>query len=298
MLSHRQLSRYGSAWDLASETRGLPLKGRICGLDLFSGIGGLTLALEPWVRPVAYCEIDPYPQGVLVRRMADDRLPRAPIWDDVRTLTASELPPIDIVYGGFPCQDISVAGNGAGLAGERSGLVFEVFRIIAETRPAFVFLENVPAIRTRGAERVVKELASLGYDCRWDRLSAFDVGAPHKRERWWLLAYGYGCERQQKCHGQKSKDRWSLRNDVDRFHNALPDSVGHQLWDEQGRRGGESRLGQAEPRNASPQGWWSAEPGMGRVAYGVSRRAHRLKALGNAVVPMQAREAFRRLMGL
>jgi hypothetical protein len=94
------------------------------GLDLFSGIGGITLALSPWVRPVAYCENDRYAQAILLSRQASGDLPIAPIWDDIRTLTYSILPvvKIDIIYGGFPCQDISVAGLGAGLEGKRSGL--------------------------------------------------------------------------------------------------------------------------------------------------------------------------------
>lgn len=157
------------------------------GLDLFSGIGGLTLGLQDWVRPVAYCEIDPFARGVLFSRMAEGRLPRTPVWDDVRTLVGKNLAPIDIVYGGFPCQDISTAGNRAGLGGERSGLYREIMRLAGEIRPGFVFLENVAAIRPH-AWRVVQDLAGLGYDCRWAALSAAEVGAPHKRNRWWLLA--------------------------------------------------------------------------------------------------------------
>lgn len=130
------------------------------------------------------------------------------------------LPRIDIISGGFPCQDISIAGHGKGLEGKRSGLIFEVFRLIAETNPSFVFLENVPAIRTRGGERVGKELASIGYDCRWTTLSAAEVGAPHKRERWFLLGA-----------------RRDLSTD--------PRSV--QLWDEQGRICGSSGEGRAFP---------------------------------------------------
>ena len=160
------------------------------GLDLFSGIGGITKALEGYVTPIAYCENDRYAQAVLLSRMADGRLPRAPIWDDVTSLRGSMLPSgIDIIYGGFPCQDISVAGRGAGLAGERSGLFFEIVRLVDEIRPRFVFLENVAAITVRGAERVVGEFCRLRYDCRWGILSASDVGANHQRERWWLLAY-------------------------------------------------------------------------------------------------------------
>jgi DNA (cytosine-5)-methyltransferase 1 len=154
------------------------------GLSLFSGIGGLDLALSEWVRPIAYCEAEPYAQAVLMSRMWDGRLVRAPIWPDVRTLRGC-----DLLYGGFPCQDISAAGAGAGLAGERSGLYFELERIVRETKPAFVFLENVPAIRTRGLGRVVWGLSELGYDCRWTVVSAAEVGAWHLRKRWFLLAH-------------------------------------------------------------------------------------------------------------
>src|SRR5690606_10421534 len=127
------------------------------GLDLFSGIGGLTLALAPWVRPVAYCENDRYATAVLLSRMRTGDLPCAPIWDDVRTLRGDMLPSVDIIYGGFPCQDISCAGRGAGLAGGRSGLFFEIARLARELRPRFVFLENVPAITTRGLGDVLGE---------------------------------------------------------------------------------------------------------------------------------------------
>lgn len=159
------------------------------GLDLFSGIGGISKALEPWVQTVAYCEQDRFCQGVLLSRMQSDDLIRAPIWDDVSTLSGGMLPRIDIIFGGFPCQDISVAGHGKGLEGERSGLFFEIVRLVGELRPSFVFLENVPAITGRGLDRVLGELVTLGYDCRWGILSAAEVGALHKRERWFLLAY-------------------------------------------------------------------------------------------------------------
>lgn len=170
------------------------------GLDLFSGIGGVTLALAPWVRPFAYCENDRYAQACLVSRMAEGTLPLAPIWDDVRTLHRGILAghttgqhddgeTVDIIYGGFPCQDISVAGNGAGLAGERSGLFWEIIRLCGELRPDFVFLENVPAITYRGGREVVGAFTSLGYDCRWCVISAASIGAPHIRKRWFLLAH-------------------------------------------------------------------------------------------------------------
>jgi len=158
------------------------------GLDLFSGIGGITIGLQEWIKPIAYCEIAPYCQSVLLQRMQEGDLPKAPIWDDIRTLSTKELPQIDIIYGGFPCQDISIAGKQKGLGGKRSGLFFEVLRLVDEETPSFIFLENVPNIRIKGAERVCKELAERGYDCRWCMLSDSDVGARHKRERWFLLA--------------------------------------------------------------------------------------------------------------
>ncbi len=217
------------------------------GLDLFSGIGGLSLALAPWVKPIAYCEIERYAQAVLLSRMADGSIPIAPIWPDVRTLSASQLPRIDIIYGGFPCQDLSVAGNGAGLAGERSGLFFEVERLTREIRPSFVFLENVPAIRSRGADVVVGRLAALGYDCRWGVLSAFDVGAPHLRERWWLLAHhnGNGLEIEPQRDRQEPEERWTLRSDAHGLCDFVPDPERDELRIQQGRRGGTSRGGSA-----------------------------------------------------
>lgn len=162
------------------------------GLDLFSGIGGITLALRPWVRTIAYCENDRFCHAVLFSRMRDGSIPTAPIWDDVTTFTGnllSERP--DIVFGGFPCQDISVAGTGLGLAGQRSALFFEIVRIVRDLRPPFVFLENVPVITVRGLREVLTAFSEIRYDCRWGVLSAFDMGAPHLRWRWFLLAYSH-----------------------------------------------------------------------------------------------------------
>lgn len=162
---------------------------KLIGLDLFSGIAGITLALREWVTPIAYCECDKYCQAVLLSRMADGSIPTAPIWDDIRTLDGTQFKGVvDIVYGGFPCQNLSCAGRGEGLEGSKSSLFFEIVRLAEEIRPSFIFLENVAAIRTRGLCTVAKELAALRFDCRWGMLSAFDVGAPHRRERWFCLA--------------------------------------------------------------------------------------------------------------
>ncbi len=158
------------------------------GLSLFTGYGGIDLALKDYVKPIAYVEIEPYAQKIIAYRMADGSLPRAAILGDVQNIEGS-VGDCDIIYGGFPCQDLSVAGNGAGLEGKRSGLFYEVVRLAKEIQPSFIFLENVPAIRTRGLEDVVRALTEIRYDCRWLCISASDVGANHKRERWFLLAH-------------------------------------------------------------------------------------------------------------
>lgn len=159
------------------------------GLDLFSGIGGMSLALKEWVRPIVYCEIDPYCQGVLLSRMGCE-INAAPIWDNINTLDGSNFEEsVEIIYGSFPCQDISIAGYGKGLEGERSGLFFEIVRLAKEIQPKFIFLENVPTICSRGGIRVVREITQMGYDCRWCVISAASIGALHKRERWFLLAH-------------------------------------------------------------------------------------------------------------
>ena len=272
------------------------------GLDLFSGIGGLTLALAPWVRPVAYCENDRYAQSVLLSRIGRAELPWAPIWDDVRTLRGSFSKPVDIIYGGFPCQDISVAGLGAGLAGKRSGLVSEIFRIVDEFTPAFVFLENVPAIRTRGAESVTKELAGRGFDCRWLTLSAAEVGATHRRERWFLMAYSERNGLEGSEHSKTGEREAEMRRRLTDEGSPIVANTARER-----REQGDSISGGSATRARETEkwrgslfggGWWEVEPDVGRVAHGVPARVDRLRGLGNAVVPLQAREAFKRLMGL
>ena len=298
------------------------------GLDLFSGIGGAALALRNYVRPIAYCEIDPYCQTVLLSRQAAGDIPVAPIWDDVSTLARHHITvAVDIVTGGFPCQDISVAGSGAGLEGKRSGLFFQVCRLIDELAPSFLFLENVPAIRTRGAERVGKELASRGYDCRWTCLSAAEVGAPHKRDRWWMLAahsdrlqlrgepgrsdrtQGEGLtfprlDGATRVVADASGDRrFERRSECSLFERGLSPVGGCSAVGVAHCTGLEVRQGVGHNNGAKlatpfRTDWWSTEPHVGRVANGVSRRVDRLRGLGNAWVPAQARQAFEELMGI
>lgn len=158
-------------------------------LDLFSGIGGFSLGLErAGMRTVAFCEIEPYCRAVLAKHW-----PRVPCYDDVRTLTAARLAAdgiaVDVICGGFPCQDISWAGDGAGLAGERSGLWSEYARLIGELRPRYVVVENVAALLARGMGTVCGDLAHLGYDAEWSIISACALGAPHMRQRVFIVAY-------------------------------------------------------------------------------------------------------------
>ena len=148
-------------------------------LDLFSGIGGFSLGLErTGMRTVAFCEIDPW-----CRRLLITRWPGVPVLEDVRT---ADFPTADIICGGFPCQDVSLAGKRAGVAGERSGLYREVLRAIRLVRPRFTILENVAALLGFGMGRVLGDVAEDGLDAEWDCISAGDLGAPHGRDRVWI----------------------------------------------------------------------------------------------------------------
>ena len=153
--------------------------------SLFAGIGGFDLGFR-WagIETVWRVEIDPYCRKILERHF-----PEAERFNDVRECGAHNLKPVDILTGGFPCQDISYAGKGAGIDGERSGLWREMHRIICELRPPYVVVENVPALLTRGMGQVLGSLAESGYDAEWESLPAAAFGAPHIRDRVWILAY-------------------------------------------------------------------------------------------------------------
>ena len=202
--------------------------GHACGLRelaLFAGAGGGVLGghLLGW-RTICAVEWDPYAASVLVARQNDGILPPFPIWDDVQNFDGTRWRGrVDIVSGGFPCQDISVAGKGAGIDGERSGMWAHMARIIWEVRPRYAFIENSPMLTSRGLGRVLADLASLGFDAEWGTLSAADVGAPHKRDRIWILARNMGnadhdgqastkisesaAQRVHKCQGRKEQAR-------------------------------------------------------------------------------------------
>lgn len=255
------------------------------GLDLFTGIGGITVALEPWVRPIAYCENDRYAQCVLASRMAGGDIPCAPIWSDVKTLTRRELPAvdIDIITGGFPCQDISVAGTGAGLGGERSGLFFEIIRLTRDLRPRFVFLENVPAITVRGLDCVLLEITTLGYDARWTIVSAAEVGALHLRERWFLLAHS------------NDKGSWAsngIPSDTD-SKAIRPQSIQGAIRESSGWS---AQSVQERAFTGASEGL--AKPSVDRTGDGIPYRVDRDRGLGNSVCPQAARKAFKILSGI
>ena len=238
-------------------------------LALFAGAGGGILGGSLCgFNTIAACEIEEYPRRVLLARQRDGMLPAFPIWDDVRTFDGRPWRGVvDVITGGFPCQDISSAGRGVGIAGSRSGLWFEMLRIIGEVRPAFVFAENSPHLRTRGLGVVIQGLTGLGYDVRWCVLGAWHAGAPHRRNRMWIYAADAAGERLprsgqyvERCNA--AKDCEGQTDQLERFSF---DQV------------------------------WIPEPALGRVAYGVDSRVDRLRALGNGQVPAVVATAWRGL---
>ena len=264
---------------------------------LFAGSGGGLLAdLILGHSPAVAVEWNPYCCAVLRERFPDTRVIEA----DVRSVDfARELAGIDAICAGFPCQDISAAGSGKGITGERSGLYREVMRAIDAVRPAWVFLENSPRIRTRGRRVVIGDLVALGYSWRDGILGAADLGAPHRRDRWWCLAkrtdanglrelQSEGSERDQRRRaGDVGQEDISDRDQKRRNGRPTED-------DSQGWQGTERSALSGVP--AGPA-WWSAEPAMGRMAYGVAHGAHRIEALGNGQVPLCAAVAWRLLGG-
>ena len=181
-------------------------------LALFAGAGGGILGghLLGW-RTVCAVEWEPYAACVLAARQNDGLLPPFPIWDDVQTFDGRPWRGIvDVISGGFPCQDISAAGKGAGIDGERSGMWREMARILHEVRPRFVFVENSPMLTSRGLGTVLGDLAAMGFDARWGVLGAADVGAPHQRDRIWIRAR----QRQIFSHPEYDRDgRWEQQSE-------------------------------------------------------------------------------------
>lgn len=230
--------------------------------SLFSGVGGLELGLERAfggsLETVWQVEKEPFCRKVLERHWA-----HAKRYDDVRTVGAHNLEPVDILCGGFPCQSISIAGKQEGLANEeKSGLWWQFHRIISELRPKVVVLENVSNVLRLGGTDVVGSLAQIGYDCEWTIVSARQFGAPHLRKRWFGVAY----TNMPRCQKQ--------------YEPIMLDTSG-------GSRCGDSQ----DARIQSREHYWkrtSYPSPFCRVDDGISHRLDRLKSLGNAVVPQCA----------
>ena len=265
-------------------------------LALFAGAGGGILGgkLLGW-RTVCAVEWEPYPASVLVARQNDGILPPFPIWDDVQTFDGKPWRGIvDVVSGGFPCQDISSAGKGAGIDGERSGMWREMARIICEVEPRFVFVENSPMLTSRGLGRVLGDLASMGFDAAWGVLGAADVGANHQRDRIWIVARNVSNSEKLFSNGSNNYTSISLERETE-------SEFGNSYWQKnvsdtnlsQQQRGSVSIGIQQENSYASDSCWWEIEPNVGRVADGVDARVDRLKAIGNGQVPLCAATAWK-----
>ena len=227
-------------------------------LDLFSGIGGFALGAywAGWRFDEHYfSEIDPYCIDLYHKRFPD-AIPLG----GIHRIRKSRMPIGDwIITGGFPCQDISIAGKGEGISGARSSLWFAMWDIIRILRPRFAIIENVGAITHRGLCTVLGCLAEIGYDAEWTDIRASDMGAPHRRERIWIIAYPQ-CSRRgkkQKCE-LGSKNKTIFKND-------------------------------------GKKNWWRAQSNLGRVVYGIPPELDRLKALGNSIIPQIAELLFRRI---
>ncbi len=234
-------------------------------MHLFAGAGGGLLAdLILGHNPIVAVEWDTQRCDELRERSKDGWYPDLSVWEgDIRMFNPSEYAGrVDCISAGFPCQDISTAGSRAGLgAGTRSGLYREVLRVAGIVRPRYLFLENVSAIRSKGLERVLADLAALGYNAQWTCLRASECGAPHQRDRWWLLAYSDSA-RELQSEGRK-QDKWGR-----------PDY-------------------QAE-RAVSGRTWFEIEPSVDSMVYGLPNgvSSDAVKALGNAQVPLQAATAW------
>jgi DNA (cytosine-5)-methyltransferase 1 len=286
-------------------------------LALFAGAGGGILGghLLGW-RTVCAVEWEAYPASVLVARQNDKILPPFPIWDDVQTFDGKPWRGIvDVVSGGFPCQDISAAGGGAGITGARSSMWKQMARIIGEVQPRYAFVENSPMLTTRGLGVVIGDFSEMGYDTEWGVLGANDVGANHQRDRIWILAYTNSKSNAKRrfdsaiseISGQRNIDQGGSRRNV----NGLFESSTDEKMDSKQRR--HNSLADTSSKNVERQckpiriseerntigssSWWDIEPNVGRVVNGMAARVDRLKAIGNGQVPLCAATAWNILKG-
>jgi DNA (cytosine-5)-methyltransferase 1 len=265
-------------------------------LSLFTGAGGGVLGskLLGW-ETIGYVEWNDYCQRVLKQRIEDGIFDRAPIFGDIRAFlnegyARSYSGMVDIITAGFPCQPFSVAGKRLAENDERN-MWPETRECIRTIRPRFALLENVPGLLSSGYfGTVLGELSEIGYDARWCVLSAADVGAPHKRERLWILAYAERLE-WEAWSGRKrvqSEKQKAIRSEFGNICKILPNSDNSRLegqWEISSRA-------KSEQYHTCNNSWWETEPELGRVANGVARRVDRLKAIGNGQVPAVVRKAW------
>ena len=301
-------------------------------MHLFAGVGGGLLAdLILGHTPIVAVEWDAYACQVLRERAAEGWFPDLSVWEgDVRLFDPSEYAgKVDCIHAGFPCQDISVAGNQAGVGHEtRSGLYREVLRVAGIVRPRYLFLENVAAILGNGLGTVLADLAAMGFSAEWGCIRASDCGAPHHRDRWFLLAHSESAECKRIRSSRKrgfgftdegtdvsnsdsdkrrtsgmGQDAWAdRRNDVSGVCEVLADPFSER---QQGQRQSLNAFDSTSAEtwqttdviNGCVGDFWTTESFVGRVANGISNRVHRLKGLGNAQVPLHAAVAWQFLGG-
>ena len=270
--------------------------------SLFSGIGGIELGLERTggFKTIWHCEIDAYASAVLKKHWPD-----VPNLGDITKVDWDGIKKPDMLCGGFPCQDISVAGKGKGIeGGHRSGLWFEYAKAIGKLRPRIALIENVPAIVGRGLDIVLADLAEMRYDAEWFSLSAAEVGAWHKRERLFIISYpagercdlrsGSGEERrvfstQERKMAQEGAERDRWRVGAGENGSDVPNTPCFLLQGFADRQ---------RERQSGRGGWWATEPDVGRVANGIPSRVDRIKCLGNAVVPQVAEVIGEMILGM
>lgn len=279
-------------------------------LSLFTGGGGGVLGSKLLGhRVVGYVEIEDYCQKIIRQRIDEGFLDDAPIFGDIRAFNregyaAAYQGMVDIISGGFPCQDISCAGTGQGIHGERSGLWFEMEETIRQVGPRYVFIENSPMLLVRGVEHVIGGLAKMGFDCAWGIISAADAGAPHIRKRIWILAHSMpgGCGKRRAWRSvdagtRSEKPKRSLFIATGKIPNSKSVVQGHGHIGDVTVLGNKSKA-RKPGRKIRPGDWWAVEPALGRVAYGVADGVDRLAAIGNGQVPAVAATAFRILQAI
>ena len=269
--------------------------------SLFSGIGGIDLGFQRAGFEIAWqVEIDEWCRRVLAKHWPD-----VPKYVDVRDVGIGNVEPVDVLAGGFPCQDVSVAGKREGIReGNRSGLWFEFARLIRELRPRYAFVENVPGLLVQGMDRVLADLAEMRYDAEWQMLPAAAFGAPHIRDRVWVVAYPSGVRlaRNQPTDSaaevtRRGTTEWRENRHVaevgleDRLPDANSDRPQRQR---QVFQRGLRPIGKSEVFGECTE--WVSEPEVRRVVNGLPRPVDAIRGLGNSVVPQCVEWIARRIM--